>query len=150
MAINASDASDEEGLKLKMTSMIDVVFLLLIFFIVTLKIPEREAMIETRIPQAEQQGEVSAPEEDPDDVDFEDIKLTLRKEENTDEVKTFVSGQQMRSARQLAGRLNMFRNLNDEGRVVIDCQDNVPYASLIEAISVVQSVELPMAFGNLD
>lgn len=148
MAINASDASDDEELELRMTSMIDVVFLLLIFFIVTLKIPEDEAMIETYVPEAAGTGDVQAEKETKEE--FKDIMLTLRKESGSGEVKTFVSGQRMRSAGQLANRLKMFRNINDEGRVVVECADDVPYADLIEAISVVQAVELPMAFGNLN
>ena len=53
----------QEKLELKMTPMIDVVFLLLIFFIVTLQIPREEAMIEAELPQARGDGEVTAEDE---------------------------------------------------------------------------------------
>lgn len=149
MAINASDAGDEDELELRMTSMIDVVFLLLIFFIVTLKIPQKEAMIETLLPEASGTGQVKA-EDEQEREEFEDIMLTLNLDQATQDVKTFVSGQRMRNARQLASRLKMFQNINEDGRVVVQCADDVPYKNLVEAISVVQAVELPMAFGNLD
>ncbi len=150
MAINASDAGEEDELELKMTSMIDVVFLLLIFFLVTLKIPKEEAFIETRLPEAKGAGQVTAPEEEKDRQEFQDIKLSLRKDPTSGKVKTYVGGQRMRGPGQLASRLKMFRKIKDDGRVVVQCGDGVPYKDLVEAISVVQAIQLPLAFGNLD
>lgn len=149
MAINASDSSNEDELELRMTSMIDVVFLLLIFFIVTLKIPEEEAIIETRLPQAAGSGETTSEEEE-EKSEFEDIMLVLQLDPQSGETRTEVGGQIMRSSEQLARRLQGFQNLNDEGRVVIECGDDVPYRDLVEAISVVQYAELPMAFGDIN
>jgi biopolymer transport protein ExbD len=148
MPIHASQSSQDDELELKMTSMIDVVFLLLIFFIVTLQIPKQEAMIETELPQASGPSPNEAVDEEPPE-EFEDILLTLQKDPNTGQVKTYVSGQWMMTPGQLASRLTMFRNINDSGRVVIRCQDEVPYKELVMAISIVQSVELPMAFADL-
>lgn len=147
MPIKPSETQDEDELELKMTSMIDVVFLLLIFFIVTLRIPEEEAMIETELPQAAGPGQQTGTTEEREE--FEDILLTLRKDDTTGQVKTYVSGQWMMSPEQLASRLKMFRNINENGRVVVRCQDEVPYKKLVEAISIVQYVELPMAFADL-
>lgn len=147
MPIKPSETQDEDELELKMTSMIDVVFLLLIFFIVTLRIPEEEAMIETELPQAAGPGQQTGTTEEREE--FEDILLTLRKDDTTGQVKTYVSGQWMMSPEQLASRLKMFRNINENGRVVVRCQDEVPYKELVEAISIVQYVELPMAFADL-
>lgn len=148
MPINSSQSAQDDELELRMTSMIDVVFLLLIFFIVTLQIPEQEAMIETELPQATGPGKSTA-EEEQEREEFEDILLTLRKDPSTGKVKTFVSGQWMTTPGRLARRLTMFRNINENGRVVVRCQDKVPYKDLVMAISVVQSVELPMAFADL-
>jgi biopolymer transport protein ExbD len=106
-------------------------------------------MIETRLPQAQGPSKSEAAEDEPPPEEFEDILLTLRKDPTTGQVKTYVSGQWMTSPNQLFSRLKFFRNINDSGRVVIRCQDEVPYEDLVMAISVVQSVELPMAFADL-
>lgn len=149
MAIDATDTGDDEELELKMTSMIDVVFLLLIFFIVTLKIPKKEAFIETRLPEAKGVGEVEAPEEETDKQEFQDIKLMIRDDPNDEWAKVYVGGQRMRSPGELATRLKMFRKIKEDGRVVVQCGDAVPYQDLVKAISVVQAIQLPMAFGGL-
>lgn len=149
MPINASPSAEDEQLELQMTSMIDVVFLLLIFFIVTLQIPKQEAMIETDLPQAKGPSRTESVDDEPPEQEFEDILLDLQKDATTGEVKTFVSGQRMMTPGQLASRLRMFQNINESGRVVIRCQDEVPYKDLVMAISIVQNVELPMAFADL-
>jgi biopolymer transport protein ExbD len=148
MPIKASQPAEDDELELKMTSMIDVVFLLLIFFIVTLQIPPQEALIETELPQATGPGQATA-EDEQEREEFEDILLTIRKDANTGRTKTFVSGQWMTTPGRLARRLMMFRNINENGRVVIRCGDDVAYKELVMAISVVQNVELPMAFAGL-
>ncbi len=148
MAESESDSGEGEGLELKMTSMIDVVFLLLIFFIVTLKIPRKEGMIETRLPE---------PTVDPDggnggrtiDKEFEPIVLKLRKSKSTGDVETYVGDVQIRSSRQLANHLQRFKALEQDKRVVLDCGDRVPYKNIVEAISVIRAVEMPMAFKNV-
>jgi biopolymer transport protein ExbD len=148
MPIGAAEAAQQEKLALQMTPMIDVVFQLLIFFIVTLNIPKEEAMIETELPRARGAGEVTGQEPQTRE-EFEDILLSIVKEPVTGQARIYVNNQWMMNSRQLLGRLEMFRNLNEKGRVVVQCGDNVPYKDLIEAISIVQIAELPMAFANL-
>ena len=148
MPIGAAEAAQQEKLALQMTPMIDVVFQLLIFFIVTLNIPKEEAMIETELPRARGGGEVTGTEPQVRE-EFEDILLSIVKEPVTGQARIYVNNQWMMNSRQLLGRLEMFRNLNEKGRVVVQCGDNVPYKDLIEAISIVQIAELPMAFANL-
>ena len=137
----------EDKLELKMTSMIDVVFLLLIFFIVTLQIPEEEAMIETTLPEKETKDEAQKQQEREREAEFEDVMLALRKEQGS--VQTYVNNQPIPSLKLLINRLQTFRELNPEGRVVIDCADDVPYQALVRAINAAQIAELDIAFANL-
>ena len=148
MPIGAAEAAQQEKLALQMTPMIDVVFQLLIFFVVTLSIPKEEAMIETELPRARGGGEVVGTEPQVRE-EFEDILLSIVKEPVTGRARIYVNNQWMMNSRQLLGRLEMFRSLNEKGRVVVQCGDDVPYKDLIEAISIVQIAELPMAFANL-
>ena len=136
----------DNKLELQMTPMIDVVFLLLIFFIVTLRIPAEEAMIETELPKAKGTGEAEAVDETRQE--FDDILLHIRQEAGS-KSRVTINGQWMPSPAALKGRLDMLKTINPKGRVVIHADETVPYEELITAISVVQMVELPMAFADL-
>ena len=137
----------DDKLELKMTSMIDCVFLLLIFFIASLKIPRDEAMIETMIPQAKGTGQVTV-EKPVEGPEFGDIVLRIVVDE-AGNARKYLGDQWMIGPGQMLGMLESFRKLNEKGRVVIQCGDDVPYKDLIEAISVVQLANLKISFANL-
>jgi len=147
MLLGTPPPAQQEKIELKMTAMIDMVFLLLIFFIVTLRIPKEEFMIETELPRAKGAGQVSGQEVTRQE--FEDILLSIVKDPGTGQVRFYVNNQWMMNASQLRSRLEFFKGVNEQGRVVVQCGEDVPYEKLIEAISVVQIVELPMAFADL-
>lgn len=138
-------AGDEEKLELKMTSMIDVVFLLLIFFIVTLQIPAEEAMIEAKLPKATAEGEEAVEEEAR--MEFEDIVLQLRISNGV--VQRFINDQPMSGLVAMLSKLGTFGKLNPEGRVIIDCADDVPYKELVTAINASQIAGLSISFANI-
>ena len=144
--------ADSGKLELQMTSMIDVVFLLLIFFMVTLRIPEPEGMIETALPKAKGTGSATTEEED-DRKEFEDIMLDLVWNSNKpgqDKTEVYVNRTRMLSTSMTYSRLKMMSEIYEDGRVVVRCQNKVPYKNLVEAISLVQEAKLPMAFADLD
>jgi biopolymer transport protein ExbD len=136
----------EEKLELNMTPMIDVVFQLLIFFMVTLRIPPTEAIIETALPKAKGPGEVSN-DVIKDEEEFEDIRLIIAKDQ-TGTVQRFVNQMMVRSDRQLKSQLVTMKGIHAKGRVVVVCGDDVPYQHLVRAISLVQEAGLPIAFGD--
>ena len=135
----------EERLELQMTSMIDVVFLLLIFFMVTAAAVREEAMIETHLPRADEQGEVKV--EDPTALEFKDVKVSLELDEFGN-VTRKVNDQEVYTPGQMYSMLRPFAELNRNGRVVLWCQDEVPYESVVEAISVAQAVGLSISFAR--
>ena len=137
----------EEKIELKMTSMIDCVFLLLIFFIASLRIPKDEAMIETLIPQAKGTGQATVTQE-LTGKEFNDILLHIAVDE-AGNVRKYLGDQWMIAPGQLLSRLKQFQELNENGRVVIQCDDRVPYKDLIEAISIVNLARLGISFANL-
>lgn len=146
MPIGASQ-QEEDKMEIKMTGMIDVVFLLLIFFIVTMQIPEPEVMIETELPRAEGVGESEAEEEDRED--FEDLRLHLVWNETADRAEITFNNQSIPGQDQLRSRLEMAHRLHPDGRVIIMSDDDVPYDDLIQTISTVQMTDLAMAFADL-
>ncbi|MBS3762931.1 MAG: biopolymer transporter ExbD [Planctomycetes bacterium] len=148
MAATAS-SSQNEGLELEMTPMIDVVFLLLIFFLINLEIPEEEGIIETNLPKAVGTGKIATEEKEKEREEFEDITLRLAWNPTTEEVKRFVNRQPMLSDEMLLGTLKNLKEVYAKGRVVVQCQDEVPYASLVQTISLVQEAEMPMGFAGL-
>ncbi len=147
MPIGAS-RQEEEKMELKMTSMIDVVFLLLIFFIVTLQIPQPEVMIETELPRADEEGEHTA-EEELDREEFMDLRLRLAWNATTNRSEIRLNEEPVRGWRQLEGRLTMAHRLHPDGRIIVACDDEVPYDDLIQAISSIQASGLPMVFADL-
>jgi len=147
MPVMGSKSGGEEKLELKMTSMIDVVFLLLIFFIVTLQIPKPEAMIETELPKAKGPGQVKVEDVPPPEEDFEDIRLIVYKDK-TGTVQRYVNEMMVRTDGQLFSQLKQMKEIYENGRVVVVCADDVPYKHLILAISIVQNAGLPIAFGD--
>jgi len=84
----------EDEIKLQIAPMIDVVFLLLIFFIFATKFPKQEGKLESKLPTKETQLQERKPD-DPPTIVVVDI---------TREGKLIVNGQAM-SADQLAAKL---------------------------------------------
>ena len=146
MPIGASQQS-EEKMEIKMTGMIDVVFLLLIFFIVTLQIPEPEVMIETDLPRAEGVGDHEAVDEDR--LEFDDLRLHIRWNETAGRSELRLNDNPIPGQTHLLSRLRMAHRMYEDGRIIIICDDDVPYDDLIQTISTIQMTELPMAFADL-
>jgi len=128
---------------LQMTPMIDVVFQLLIFFILTLQLPKTEGMIETMLPTAPG-PEVNGPElASP----FSDIILTLTRQPNGAVART-LNAMPVRSDRQLESHLAKMKDVYSDGRIVIACDGAVPYGHLVRTMSVVQRTGMTMAFSE--
>jgi len=141
-----SQGPDTEGkLELKMTSMIDVVFLLLIFFIVTLRIQKPEAMIEARLEKAAVSKE---PGEGPGrGDDFTAIKLILSRLPGGVVMREINTMRFPRDA-DLYRFLARMKDQSDEGKVLVVCADDVPYGDLVRTIGVIQQAGLPIDFPD--
>ena len=131
----------QESIKneLQMTSMIDIVFLLLIFFIMTFKIVEQEGDFNVRMPLANKNQQ-------PDTEDL-DIPLKLRMEANANGALSRIRlneidlGTDFGKLRQqvigLVGN-NSGPSSDDEGQEVeIDADYNLRYEYTIQAITMV-------------
>ena len=139
-------ATQEDGLKLKMTSMIDVVFLLLVFFLVTLQIPRSEGMIEAKLrpvsPDVVQKTTRGT------SAMFDDITLRISRSVSGRIVRT-LDGLPVRDDHMLLSHLHELRSLHPDGRVVVWCGGDVPYGAVVDSISIVKTAGLKIDFGGL-
>jgi len=142
-----SGATVPPKMEINMTPMIDVVFQLLIFFLVTLKMPRSEVMIETDLPTAKGPGTIKTDIPTPDE-EFEDIRLVIYKDPSTGAVQRYINDMMVRSDSQLYSQLTNMKKLYAKGRVIVICADNVAYKYVVRTITIVQQSELPMAFGE--
>lgn len=132
-----------------MTSMIDVVFLLLIFFIVTLQIPPDEGTLQAGVPKAQGVGTKTAPEEDPR-TEFEDINVILRYNATQNLVLIACDNQQLHTFDMLFAKLQAKYKYNPKARVIIDCGDTVPYQGLVSALNAAQGAGYRnISFANI-
>ena len=136
-------------LELKMTSMIDVVFLLLIFFLVTLSIPREEGAIETTLARApsELDGRVP-PEVEDKQKELPDVLLHISRTA-AGRVRKELNMQPVLNDGMLLERLTALREASPDGCVVIHCNADVPYAEMVNAIGIVQMARLKIAIAGL-
>ena len=127
---------EAEGNELNMTSMIDIVFLLLIFFVMTFKIVEMEGDFSVRMPLA---GGGS-----PTDVTDLPLKLRLRADDNgkltgmaMNEIDLGVDFDKLRS--QIVSLIGSATpgDAEDGPELEIDTDYNLRYAYVIQAITAV-------------
>ena len=134
--------SEGEKIEMQMSSMIDVVFQLLIFFMLTLKIIEPEGDFDINMP-------LGAPaSSSPSDVDLPPMKVRMEADPATGEMtQLFYNGQPMGTGSAAFQRLNMevLKSVNalraagpgnvDKQEVEIDPDYALHYKNIISAIS---------------
>ncbi len=131
-------ASEDKGVEIQMTPMIDIVFQLLIFFIMTFKIVSMEGDFNIRMPLA-------APREGlPDDEQIPPMKVRLQAQANGDlasiklNEKSFGTMEELRGyIMQLIGTERGPGSIQDTAEVELDCDYNLNYENVINVITAV-------------
>ena len=135
MRMKKADAG-EEKVELQMTSMIDVVFLLLIFFIATMEFKEQEGLLRSFLPKETKAVVSTAKKQEKDeDKDLQDIRITLEKTEVGKGVIITVGQATLPSFKQLWFKLNRLHKRYPDHRVVIDGKPNVDYGYIVKALN---------------
>lgn len=109
-------------LGVSMTPLIDVVFLLMIFFLLTINFEEPELVLRNRLPQA---GALQS--EDPTQ-DWETVELRIAMVRGADAVRLHLAERVVDSYDELLGYLAL---LPDDVQIVIDAANDVPYRHVI-------------------
>lgn len=121
-----------------MTPMIDVTFLLLIFFILNLKFKKEESNIRAWLPK--NKGFASKPK--PDEVPLDEIRINLRhkKEDPIDTPTRFrVNSEQFNTLAEVRNRMSQFAN--KDRPVVIDAQYWVKFGDVVKVLDMCQQLE---------
>lgn len=115
--------------ELKMTAMLDVIFLLLIFFICTANFRPSESLVTTNLSlpgNIESNVQLLIPE--PSEIDVAIIKIKF-----SEKPQWILAGNECESILQLQKLLNELRKIQHDLPVVIDSDSNVPIEFIIDA-----------------
>lgn len=122
MKIPIKTTSSEIGLAIRMTPLIDVIFLLLIFFILTIRIEKPEGVLENVLPESNTQGLAEKEKE------WEIVKLRIKLVQEKTQLKIFLQERVVYTYKDLLSYLKM---LPEEIMIVIEPEPKVPYKYVI-------------------
>ena len=126
---------ESEKTALQMTAMIDVVFLLLIFFIATMEWKESEGMLRAYLPRKQQSAE-SKPQDKKKDEEIEDLQdINIQIDQEGRSPKITVGQAVLPSFRQLEFKLTRLKGQFPDHRVVIDGDPDVYYGYVVKALN---------------
>jgi biopolymer transport protein ExbD len=126
-----------EEVELDLTPMIDVVFLLLIFFIVTMKFKVLEGKLDTELPK--DVGVNSNPIEDL----LEKVEISIFPDKSREHgMKVLINGKTMGSLATLRGELKKWFEISDESRTTLYPEPKINYEQVIKVVDVVLGVGL--------
>ncbi|MDP7205670.1 MAG: biopolymer transporter ExbD [Pirellulaceae bacterium] len=121
-----------ESLEIKMTPMIDVVFLLLVFFVWTASFQVVEYLLPSELSTLP--GNQAALEEPPPEADFEDVVIRIHWA--GDQPGWTVNEQQADSLAQLQQRLQAIAQVKQDAPVILHPDEEVPLGDVINVFDL--------------
>jgi len=125
-------------IQLSMTSMIDVIFLLLIFFVCTANFEKLEALLATELASSGVTGGVAVPQPEILNLDHARISISYTNGKPAWQVE----GHNCRSLRDLQAVLVQIARAKDDFPIVISCDENVPIEFWLDVIDACRQVGL--------
>lgn len=120
-----------------MTAMIDVVFLLLIFFVVTASSQIREAFLPTDLQKSGAiQSEITPPEDTPPTVD---VWLKLAIDPATNQTFVDMNGTPYHDRAELKDQLRALAELGPENPIILDISGPVPLGDVVDVYDTCQA-----------
>lgn len=120
-----------------MTPMIDIVFLLLIFFVVTASAQIRELLLPTELSASGAVDvDVLPPESEPLTID---VWLKLSVAEETGRTVVDMNGTLYRDLDELKAQLRTLAELGPENPIILDIQPDVPLGDIVDVYDTCQS-----------
>lgn len=121
-------------LELKMTPMIDVVFLLLVFFVWTSSFYAVEYLLPSSLSEKQGSGESTNLNEPSPDIEFEDI--VVRISFTDDQPGWSVNGQPAVSLTEVRNRLALVAEIKVDSPVILHPDESVPVGNVIDVYDV--------------
>ena len=121
-----------EPLEIKMTPMIDVVFLLLVFFVWTASFQVVEYLLPSELSTL--LGNQAALEEPPPEADFEDVVIRIHWTD--DQPGWTINDQQTDSLAQLHQRLQAIAQVKQDAPVILHPDEEVPLGDVINVFDL--------------
>jgi biopolymer transport protein ExbD len=112
----------QKGNAINITPLIDVIFLLMIFFLMTINFNISEGVLENRLPQAGSQTNDDIPK------DYETLKLRVKMIKDQQLMKIYLQERIVYTYDDLLYYLDL---LPDDILIIFDPSDNVPYEHVI-------------------
>ena len=122
MKIPIRATKNKVSFSVRMTPLIDVIFLLLIFFILTIRLEKPEGVLENVLPESDTQGITEKQK------DFEIVKLRIKLVQEEKQLKIYLQERVVFTYKDLLSYLNM---LPQEIMIVIEPEPQVPYKYVI-------------------
>ena len=113
-----------------MTPMIDVVFLLLVFFVWTASFHAVEYPLPSSLSQQQGTAQTINPEEPPPEIEFEDIVVRIAYVDN--QPAWSVNGQPVQSLTEVRDRLALVADIKIDSPVILHPDESVPVGNVID------------------
>ena len=117
-------------LEIKMTPMINVVFLLLVFFVWTASFHAVEYLLPSSLSQQQGTAQTINPEEPPPEIEFEDIVVRIAYVDN--QPAWSVNGQPIQSLTAVRDRLALVADIKIDSPVILHPDESVPVGNVID------------------
>tara|TARA_B100000519_G_C14101786_1_gene371399 strand:- start:21 stop:470 length:450 start_codon:yes stop_codon:yes gene_type:complete len=117
-------------LEIKMTPMIDVVFLLLVFFVWTASFHAVEYLLPSSLSQKQGTGQTVNVDEPPPEIEFEDIVVRISFINN--QPAWSVNGQPVASLSEVRSRLALVADIKIDSPVILHPDETVPVGNVID------------------
>ena len=117
-------------LEIKMTPMIGVVFLLLVFFVWTASFHAVEYLLPSSLSQKQGTGQTVNVDEPPPEIEFEDIVVRISFTNN--QPAWSVNGQPVASLSEVRNRLALVADIKIDSPVILHPDETVPVGNVID------------------
>lgn len=125
----------DRELEIKMTPMIDVVFLLLVFFIWTASFHVVEDSLPTSLTTAQGSAETTS-DTPPPEIDFEELVVRVYQ---TPAAMVTLNDQPVASLDDLTASLRRFAQIKPDAKLILHPESNVTFGRIIDAYDAVQA-----------
>ncbi len=131
-----------------MTPMIDVVFLLLVFFVCASAGQVPDSLLPARLAAGASEVVTEVPPETPDDPEHQIVRVSLRPGTATDSLDMRLNGRPVSSEDDLRDRLTRLAKIDPQTRIILDIDDAVSVQDFISIYELCRRLDFEsISFG---